>query len=164
MTNPERVLLALIALLLLIAHNACDPRRVYEKNVRIENKQWYRDKPLVFEIPIRDTLHSHNIYINLRHSPEYRFSNIYIFVTTIAPSEAIRKDTVEIILARPDGKWLGNGLGDILDYQRIYLRNIKFPYTGKYFMELQHAMRPDPLKHVLDAGIRVERVKNQTSL
>lgn len=163
MTNPDRVALTLIAFILLFAHNACDPRRVYEQNVHLENNQWYRDEPLVFEIPVRDTLHRHNIYINLRHSGAYRFSNIYLFVKTTAPSEAVRKDTLEIMLARPDGEWLGKGLGDILDYQRIYLQNVKFPYKGKYFMELRHAMRPDPLEHVLDAGIRIELAKNQTS-
>jgi hypothetical protein len=52
-------------------------------------------------------------------------------------------------------------MDDIVD-QRIpfYLNNIPTPLKkGKYTFTLQQVMREDPLQHVLNAGIRVEKAE-----
>ena len=67
------------------------------------------------------------------------------------------RDTVEITLAAPDGKWLGEGLGDIYDNRYLFRKAFKFPKTGEYRIELIQAMRVNPLPGIMDAGIRIEK-------
>jgi gliding motility-associated lipoprotein GldH len=70
----------------------------------------------------------------------------------------IDRDTVEIMLATPEGKWMGKGLGDLWDNQILFKRNVTFPEPGEYKFEITHAMRANPLTGILDGGMRIETV------
>ena len=138
---------------------SCDPDRVYEKNIRIPDGIWDRNNPVYFEVIVQDTITPYNLYINIRNTGLYPFSNLYLFITTTAPSGHSVKDTVEIILADEKGKWLGEGLGDIWDLQRLYKQNVRFAQKGLYMFEYEQAMRMEKLPFILDAGLRVEKAR-----
>ncbi len=137
---------------------ACTSNKVYDSFESIPGSIWSYNKPLEFKVPMNDTNQVYNIYLNLRHKSLYQMSNLFLFVTTKAPSGDMVKDTVEFILADPSGKWYGNGLGDLLTYKRIYKRNIRFGQKGVYTFDLQQAMRVNDLPHITDAGICIEKV------
>lgn len=136
----------------------CDSSVVYEENIKIDKNAWSSEKPLVFQANIKDTAIGHNVYINLRNASHYPFSNIFIFMNTTLPNGQLDRDTLEIMLASKDGKWLGNGLGDIWDNRILFKRNVSFPMPGEYRFELIQAMRLDPLPGIMDGGIRIEKV------
>lgn len=136
---------------------SCDSSVVYEENIKIEKNAWSSEKPLVFQANIKDTTVGHNVYINLRNASHYPFSNIFIFMNTSLPNGQLDRDTLEIMLASKDGKWLGNGLGDIWDNRILFKRNVSFPMPGEYRFELIQAMRLDPLPGIMDGGIRIEK-------
>ena len=138
---------------------SCDPGRVYEKNIKIPEGIWEKDHIVSFEVFIDDTASAHNLYVNVRNTSLYPYSNLYLFIETTAPSGHSIRDTVEVLLADKRGKWLGSGLGDIWDLQQIYKRNVRFAQRGKYSFEYQQAMRMDRLPFVMDTGLRIERVK-----
>ena len=156
----NRKYIFLLTILFVFILHSCDPHRVYEKNIKIPDGVWSHDHIMKFEVMISDTTSLHNIYINVRNASLYPTRNLYLFVTTIAPSGHSVKDTVEIILADEKGKWLGSGLGDIWDLQQIYKKNIRFAQKGKYIFQYQHAMRIKRLPYILDAGLRIEKVKS----
>lgn len=144
---------------LLMTFSACDSRRLYEQNKEIDNHSWYANKPLQFQAQIPDSVQGFNVYINLRNASHYPFSNIFLFLNTTFPDGQIDRDTVEIMLASPEGKWLGDGLGDIWDNRVLFKRNVRFPMKGEYRFEFIQAMRLDPLPGIMDAGIRIERAE-----
>jgi gliding motility-associated lipoprotein GldH len=84
-------------------------------------------------------------------------SNLYMFITTTAPSGHSIVDTVEVVLADDKGKWLGSGLGDIWDLQQPYKQNVRFAQRGSYSFEFEQAMRVERLPFILDVGLRVEK-------
>ncbi|MBK8414603.1 MAG: gliding motility lipoprotein GldH [Bacteroidetes bacterium] len=65
---------------------------------------------------------------------------------------------MECILASPEGRWLGEGLGDIWDNRILFKENVQFTQPGEYRFELNQAMRINPLPGIMDAGIRIEKV------
>ncbi|MFC2112546.1 gliding motility lipoprotein GldH [Bacteroidota bacterium] len=144
-------------LLLILALASCDSNRVYEKNIKIPDGIWYRDNIVQFELQIEDTISSHNLYVNVRNTSFYPMSNLYLFITTKAPSGHSVRDTVELVLADDKGKWLGSGLGDIWDLQQLYKQNVRFAQRGKYSFNFEQAMRTEKLPFVLDVGLRVEK-------
>lgn len=152
----KTILVASLAVMML---TSCDPRRVFEKNQELPDYTWERGKVLKFIADIQDTITSHNVYINLRNGSGYPYSNLFLFVTTHAPKGGMIRDTVELTLADAKGKWLGKGLGDIWDNRILYKRSVKFPFKGTYTFELEQAMRNTKLPSVMDAGIRIEKVK-----
>ena len=138
---------------------SCDPDRVFEKNIRIPDGIWDRDNPVRFEVVVEDTITPHNLYINVRNAGMYPVSNLYLFVTTLAPSGHTIKDTVQIILADEKGNWLGKGLGDIWDNQQLYKEQVRFAQKGEYIFEYEQAMRLEKLPFILDVGLRIEKAK-----
>ena len=152
----NRVLVFL--LLVVFAFTSCDPSRHFEENKEIPKMEWDKDVPLSFLVSVNDTSLGYNVYINVRNAGFYRFSNLYLFVNTTFPQGQVHRDTVECILASPEGRWLGEGLGDIWDNRILFKENVQFTQPGEYRFELNQAMRINPLPGIMDAGIRIEKV------
>ncbi len=154
MKKPATSIILLCVLVLIFG---CDASRVFEENKKIENNEWDQNSPLVFQVPITDTAGSYNVYINIRNAGFYRFSNLYLFINTGFPGGQLQRDTLECVLAAPDGRWLGEGLGDIWDNRILFKTGVRFPQQGEYRFELTQAMRINPLPGIMDAGIRIEK-------
>jgi gliding motility-associated lipoprotein GldH len=99
----------------------------------------------------------YDFYIDLRNEASYPFANIYMFVTTTFPSGKSARDTVECFLADKTGRWLGTGLGDVLDNHILFKENIRFPNAGTYGFEFEQGMRKEALPSILDLGISLEK-------
>jgi gliding motility-associated lipoprotein GldH len=108
-------------------------------------------------VAVTDTTTFYNFYINVRNNDDYAFRNLYLFLTTRMPNHNRTRDTLELILADPQGNWLGKGFGALHDNQILVRRNLSFPLAGSYTFSLQQAMRQDVLKGITDAGIRIEQ-------
>jgi len=137
---------------------SCDNQLVFEKNKSLPNRTWNKDYILKFNVPVEDTLSAYNFYINLRNSSDYGFCNLQLFLRTLYPDGTDSKDTIECIIARADGKWLGKGR-NIIDNKILLRRNIRFRKAGIYSFEFNQAMRVDNLTGVEDFGIRIETIQ-----
>lgn len=149
----------LFAAILLMIFSSCDPQRVYEKNIRINPDGWPAEEEILFEVPINDSVQLHNFYINLRHSENYRFSNLYLFIDSYLPGGSHARDTIELILADNKGKWYGKGFGKIKEYQVLIRKAVTFPVTGVYKIGIMQGMRTENLQGIEDVGIRIERME-----
>lgn len=146
-----------IILLLFVGLFSCTNNVVYELNHDFENEAWHKDSSLVFNVDITDTNQIYHIFFNTRITGQYEQSNLFLFINTDFPNNISSRDTLECILAQPDGKWLGKGFGNIWSNKIAYRKYIKFPYSGMYTFEIEQAMRTDNLPYVLDAGISIEK-------
>lgn len=75
----------------------------------------------------------------------------------IGPDGKKTTERKEFRLALPDGEWLGSGSGNLYSYQMPLKEDFKFPLKGKYVIELEQNMRDNPLNHISDAGVRIEK-------
>ena len=126
--------------------------RAYED---IPDFAWRHDQPVRFEVDIQDTTTPCNLLIHIRHTGQYPYRNIWIELIEERPAGQRDTSLQEIKLARSDGKWLGRGLGDIIDREMVLRRNFRFSQKGKYTYVLQHAMRRDIVPFLMDVGITV---------
>ena len=78
--------------------------------ISIDRRRGLGTSPIIFEIPenILDTLRK-NIFLRLRNNNNYQYSNIFLIVSLTAGEEQITNDTLEYLMASPEGKWLGEG-------------------------------------------------------
>jgi gliding motility-associated lipoprotein GldH len=133
---------------------------VFEKNMPFDNHEWPSSlKPdIVFEIS--DTVSLYNIYIVLRHTDAYHFNNIYVRATVREPGEEKgRSGDYDLQLATNGKGWIGTAMDDIYDARLLVQPKTRFRKSGIYHITLEQLMREDPLKNVLSAGLRVERVQ-----
>lgn len=140
---------------------SCDSSRVFDQYREIPESEWHKDSLFVFKIPVTDTLRNHNILIQLRNKTSYKYSNLWLFVEIKQPGGEMLRDTFEIVLADPSGRWLGEGFGGLKTLQAIYRRGVYFPVSGEYTISLQHGMRDEVLTGIHDIGIRVEKVSGR---
>ncbi|MDD5506935.1 MAG: gliding motility lipoprotein GldH [Bacteroidales bacterium] len=147
----------LIIGVLVVMTGACDPNRVFDSNEPVNPEGWIPRDAKEFRVEIADTISIYNLYINLRHTNEYPYSNIYFFVHTRFPDGQLYRDTVEYVLADPSGKWRGRGLGKIKDNRYPFRKGIHLPMKGTYVFRIEQAMRENYLKGIHDVGLRIER-------
>lgn len=146
-----KTLLMLVALTV-----SCDRNVFYDEYVRTGGEWTWRDAREFF-VEVSDTLSLYNIYLQVRHTVEYPMSNLYMFVHVKGPGGQVRKDTVNLILAEPDGDWIGRGNGNLRELQLLYRKQTQFRAPGTYVFTLEQAMR-NPELPVTDLGIRIERI------
>lgn len=142
-----------------LTYVSCDSNRVYDKFKDIPDGKWNKIEPMKFDVQIDDTLSYHNVFVNVRNSGDYKFSNLYLFMNTIYPGGKISRDTIDCLLANEKGKWLGSGLGDLKDCQYLLKKGVRFHQPGVYTFELEQAMRIDELEGIKSVGIRIEKMK-----
>ncbi|MGB0368487.1 MAG: gliding motility lipoprotein GldH [Flavobacteriales bacterium] len=129
----------------------------FQESKTIPNKIWEQGSNITFDVAVTDTMTGYDFYIDLRNDASYPFANIYMFVTTTFPSGKSARDTVECFLADKTGRWLGTGLGDVLDNHILFKENIRFPNTGTYQFEFEQGMRKEALPAILDVGVSLEK-------
>jgi gliding motility-associated lipoprotein GldH len=141
---------------------SCDSNRLYESHTSIENEIWNINQVPVFEFNNVDTLSNANLVINVRHTSTYPFSNLWLFISSTDPNGELQKDTVECVLSEKNGKWLGNGLGDIWDIQ-CQFKTLRLNDDGIYRFEIEQAMRHgnlakiEQLPGIMEIGLRIEK-------
>ncbi|MEN8229005.1 MAG: gliding motility lipoprotein GldH [Bacteroidota bacterium] len=148
-----------LILLLIILLSSCDPDMVFDQYTQTDDGLWSWHDAKEFNIEIADTVTLHNIYLQIRHTVEYPMSNLYMFVYVKGPSGQLLKDTVNLILANPDGKWIGSGTGNLRELRLLYRQHTKFGQSGLYTFTLEQGMR-NPELPITDLGIRIERIKS----
>ena len=146
------------ALLLVMAIFSCGNKNViFDESVIIPNASWDNQELPYFDVEVEDTLSAYSFYLNIRHLENYRYSNFYMFLHTTFPNGSQTHDTVEIVLAYPDGRWVGSGTGSMRNNNILLNDNLYFPLKGNYRFEIEQAMREPVLEGVTDVGICFEK-------
>ncbi len=159
MTSVKKILFFLISSVLIVA--SCTTVDLYEKSVAIPGHSWKSSFQPSFSFVIKDTSSSYKLFIVLRHTDKYNFNNIYINLHVQRPGmDTMMAEKYDLTLATNEKGWLGSGMDDIYEH-RISLtpdnQPVYFRKPGNYTFTLEQIMREDPLNHVLDVGLRIEK-------
>ena len=144
----------MIAVFLIVSCNTID---VYEKTTAFPAHEWKAADAPSFSFVIKDSGTQYNFYMVLRHEDAYRYKNIWMNVQVKDPDSTYTIKR-EFMLA-DNTKWLGSGMDDIIEHRIAFNASPLTLKKGNYTFTLQQTMREDPLQHVLNAGIRVEKLK-----
>lgn len=139
---------------------SCTKINVFEKNVAIKNHSWQSNVKPEIIFNIEDTASLYNLYIVLRHSDAYGYNNIWIRCTAVTPGDSTKNSRdYNLPLANNENGWTGSGMDDIFEHRVLIQPNTKFSRTGNYKFVLEQIMREDPLEHVFNVGMRVQKTK-----
>lgn len=147
----------IISMLLMLHTLSCDSGMVYDQYLQSDQGTWSWNDAREFRADISDTLSMHNIYLQVRHTVDYPLSNLYMLVHVKGPTGQHITDTINMVLAEPDGQWVGKGNGHIRELMLLYRKQTQFRIPGTYVFTLEQAMRKPDLP-VTDVGIRIERI------
>ena len=153
----EKKTRTIFVLIAFFALNSCDKTRVMEENRQISNYKWNYDDPKTFSANITDTVQHYNLYVNLRHSFQFDWRDVWVKIQTTFPDGKSFEKRVNLVLSEPDGHWNGDCLGDNCDIQVVLQQNAIFPKQGKYLFKISQDMRVNPLPLVKSVGLRIEK-------
>ena len=132
---------------------------VYNDFVKIEESSWKYKDNLSFNFNISDTINAYDVYLQLRNTKAYNWSNIYIFSDINYPNSKTRRDTFEFYLTDKKGHWLGKKSGNIIENEFLLFKATKFPITGAYNISIQQAMRDTSLEECINVGVKIKQRK-----
>ena len=142
---------------MLLISASCTKIDLYEKSVTIPRHEWESNYKPTFQFTIGDTLTDYQLYLVLRHNERYNYNNIFVNAYVKGPGQdTAQKIQQDLVLATNEKGWLGTGMDDIYAHW-IPLGPPQSLKAGEYSFTIEHIMREDPLKNVLNVGLRVEK-------
>ncbi|WP_294208875.1 gliding motility lipoprotein GldH [uncultured Chryseobacterium sp.] len=149
----------MLGLLPLVLFFSCHSPEGDVKMNSVDNK-WNKKSEQKFNLEIADPQNPKNIIFVVRNNNDYPYSNIRFIVNfTNLQNKKKETDTLNYVLAKPNGEWLGTGFGDTKETLFQYRLNYRFPSKGKYKIGLIQAMRNDVLPGIEDVGVKIETAK-----
>lgn len=155
----------IICLLILVVTVSCDTNRLFDEYRSVPD-EWDKDNVVTFIVTPPDSINAYNLFVNLRNTEAYKYSNLFLIVELNYPNGKAQKDTLEYKMANSDGTFLGTGFSDIKEnklWYKGYDEPFVFNEAGEYTINIQHAMRKngsvdgiDKLEGITDVGFRIE--------
>jgi len=124
----------------------------------VENK-WKKDDFKSLDFDIKDVQDPKNLVFVIRNNNDYPYSNLRLIATIEQDKKLISTDTLNYVLAKPNGEWLGTGFGDTKETIFQYKLNYKFPKNGNYSVKVVQAMRKNALPGIEDIGVKIQNIK-----
>ena len=145
---------------------SCDDTHVFDQHKTVSDS-WEKDEKIHFTLPELDSTYHYNLFINIRNTNQYKYSNLFLISEMKFPNGKIVTDTLEYEMTTPSGEWLGTGFTDLKESKLWYKENVSFVEKGTYEIILQHAMRKNgkilgisSLEGITDIGFRIEFAQN----
>ena len=149
-----RIIFGFFNLLLLVC---CNTNTESSYSV-FEEGGWHTDSIITLNHSVVDTITKQNLYLKIRHTTDFEYQNIFLFVDF-----QNKRDTVEITLSEKNGKWLGSGFGDVKEVEYCFAKEIIFSSKKTSNVTVEQAMRygEQPvitnLKGIIALGINIKK-------
>lgn len=145
---------------LLWLFTACESDVVFERYAEIEEETWNCHEAVEFTVEIPEKA-LYEVELGIRHTTDFEMANLWCFVSACQEEKKIIRDTLNLRIAEPDGRWLGRGsvIKSILQPLR------KSPLTlpaGTVVFKVEQGMRVDELAGVKSVGLHITRIEDET--
>tara|TARA_B110000967_G_C18801673_1_gene518808 strand:+ start:320 stop:817 length:498 start_codon:yes stop_codon:yes gene_type:complete len=147
---------------------SCQQNKPFDRYTSITDS-WDKQQTIRYDFIAPDTINPYNLFVNLRTTSEYKFSNLFLIVELNYPNGKVTKDTLEYLMAKPNGELLGTGFTSVKEHKlwfKGYDTSFVFSEQGTYKIQIQQAMRHrgDPngvaqLDGVIDVGFSIESLR-----
>jgi gliding motility-associated lipoprotein GldH len=142
---------------------SCDKKRAFDEYKELDGT-WNKDSIFSFNYDSKDTVGLYNLFVTMRNNNSYPYSNIFLIVQMEQPgTKLIKADTLEYMVANPDGSLMGGGFSDVKESKLWYKEKLRFPKAGNYKFTISQAVRKagkvpgvQELDGVTEVGLRIE--------
>lgn len=135
----------------IIIVSACEPEETFFE-LKKTSGAWHKDSIFQFNFEVSDTITEFDLFIHIKNTEEYKYSNLFIITSLEYPKGKVEVDTLEYKMAYPNGKLMGEGIGSLKNNWLWYKEAKQFSETGTYSFKVRQAMRvynqTSPLKEL----------------
>lgn len=152
------MLRSMFVFILFISLNSC--KNGNDKVVMNDvGNNWKKNDAQKFDLDVKDSQNQKNLMFVIRNNNDYPYSNLRLIASIEHNKKNISTDTLNFVLAKPNGEWIGTGFGDTKEIIFQYKLNYKFPQNGNYSVKVVQAMRRNTLPGIEDIGIKIQNLK-----
>lgn len=134
----------------------CGENFSYSETKELANNQWTYADTVSFTVHIEDTARIFNLYLDIDHTLDYPFQNLYIKVHTNFPDGQRLSEQVNVDMADKAGQWYGNCRGEHCTLRVNLQEGAYFNQPGEYTITFEQYMRENPLLGVKGLSFRME--------
>ncbi|HHS95229.1 MAG TPA: gliding motility lipoprotein GldH [Phaeodactylibacter sp.] len=132
---------------------ACKEDLYFQSKKEIPAALWAYQDSLDFTFEILDTSAIYNLYLDIEHSTEYPFQNVYLQVYTLFPSGKRDRQRLNIDFADKTGRWYGKCNSEECRLRVFMQESVYFAEQGAYTITLKQFTREDTLSGIM--GMRI---------
>lgn len=148
----RKVVLLLFALSLMLG--SCKHQTIYNDFYEMPIDGWHQDSVLYYTINAQDSVPYYDMLIVLRHTAQYPYQNLWLFVDEYAGDMLVHQDTIEAMLADDYGRWLGAGFNRY-ELSLLYDEHHCFVPSGEHTFCIRQGMRTEWLQGITEVGLIV---------
>tara|TARA_B100000900_G_scaffold236673_1_gene200967 strand:+ start:809 stop:1267 length:459 start_codon:yes stop_codon:yes gene_type:complete len=130
---------------LVVGFVSCQNENKKEVYHSFNNNTWNTDSIVSFELDNIDTTSSHDLYLMVRHTTNFKFQNLFLFTNF-----ENQQDTLELFLSEKSGRWLGKGSGEIKELKIRIKENVNFKENQDQIFSVEQAMRYEDLEKIIN--------------
>ena len=130
---------------LVVGFVSCQNENKKEVYHSFNNNTWNTDSIVSFELDNIDTTSSHDLYLMVRHTTNFKFQNLFLFTNF-----ENQQDTLELFLSEKSGRWLGKGFGEIKELKIRIKENVYFKENQDQIFSVEQAMRYEDLEKIIN--------------
>jgi len=130
---------------LVIGFVSCQNENKKEVYHSFNNNTWNTDSIVSFELDNIDTTSSHDLYLMVRHTTNFKFQNLFLFTNF-----ENKQDTLELFLSEKSGRWVGKGFGEIKELKIRIKENVNFKENQDQIFSVEQAMRHEDLEKIIN--------------
>ena len=130
---------------LVVGFVSCQNENKKEVYHSFNNNTWNTDSIVFFEFDNIDTTGSHDLYLMVRHTTNFKFQNLFLFTNF-----ENQQDTLELFLSEKSGRWLGKGFGEIKELKIRIKENVNFKKNQDQIFSVEQAMRHEDLEKIIN--------------
>jgi gliding motility-associated lipoprotein GldH len=135
--------------------SSCDKAKIYEKHLDNERITWNRFDVKTFRVEIEDISVGYDFYVAIRHITAFPLAYITMQFIIYTPSGETRMLEKKIRLKDDKGDWLGDGMGDLWDFNQLFREDLRFNQPGTCIVEISSTMSQADLPGVMQIGLVV---------
>ncbi len=139
----------------MICFLACAEKPFFYQEEKINETSWKYEDKAVFEFEIQDTVGSYNLELELNHSSEFSFQNIYVAIETHFPDGKKTDDNISLQLMNKMGSWIGDCSSKTCTINFVLQQNTYFKQAGIYKLSLAQDGRNPVLDGIQSLGFRI---------
>lgn len=121
---------------------------------------WSKNDAVTFTPALEDSLAAYDIYVAVRHNNDYRYRNLWLFIDYPDANGVMKTDTVNGILAQPNGEWRGAGWGSLYQLEFLYKKAFLFPAGKENRVIIRQGMRDDVLPGIREIGLKLKKTES----
>lgn len=133
----------------------CGESFVWEQEYALPETGWRWADTLFFSFDIADTSRVYDMLLELDHTTEYPFQNLYVRIHTSWPDGSTRTDLLSLEMADRQGRWLGDCGGRRCRLRILVQQQIFFPQVGTYRLAIEQYTRRNPIEGVEAVALRL---------